>query len=161
MQTDVHGRLAGQGLRLIAHKRNLQHHILIGIRKHETSILCRYATGHISLADGGNQHHVGKRQRLLVLIHHAALDLFHPGCLARILNGEIGIVLYEGERFPLQHHLQGFLLALSLDIGCNAILVGSLIGKEDILLARLFNLLQHGSKRFVMHLKGHTSALSK
>jgi hypothetical protein len=35
------------------------------------------------------------------------------------------------------------------------------IGKEDILLARLFNLLQHGSKRFVMHLKGHTSALSK
>ena len=161
MQTDVHGRLAGQGLRLIAHKRNLQHHILIGIRKHEASILRRYATCHISLADGGNQHHVGERQRLLVLIHHPALDLFHPGCLARVLNGEIGVVLYEGERFPLQHHLQGFLLSLSLDIGSNAILVGSLIGKEDILLARLFNLLQHGSKRFVMHLKGHTSALSK
>jgi hypothetical protein len=32
----------------------------------------------------------------------------------------------------LQHHLQGFLLALSLDIGCNAILVGSLIGKWNI-----------------------------
>ena len=161
MQTDVHGRLAGQGLRLIAHKRNLQHHILIGIRKHETSILRRYATSHISLADGGNQHHVGKRQGLLVLIHHAALDLFHPGCLARILNGKIGVVFYKGERFSLQHHLQGFLLSFSLDIGCYMILVGSLIGKEDILLSRLFYLFQHGSKRFVMHLKGHTSALSK
>ena len=96
-----------------------------------------------------------------MLIHHAALDLFHPGCLARVLNGKIGVVLYEGERLPLQHHLQSFLLSFSLDIGGNAILVGSLIGKEDILLARLFYLLQHGSKRFVMHLKGHTSALSK
>ena len=96
-----------------------------------------------------------------MFIHHPALNLFHPGCLARVLNGKIGVVLYEGERFPLQHHLQGFLLSLSLDIGSNAILIGSLIGKEDILLARLFNLLQHRSKRFVMHLKGHTSALSK
>ena len=161
MQTDVHGRLAGQGLRLIAHKRNLQHHILIGIRKHEASILCRYATGHISLADGGNQHHVGKRQRLLVLIHHLALDLFHLCRLARVLNSKISIVFYEGERFSLQHHLQSFLLSFSLDIGCNVISVGSLIGKENILLSRLFYLFQHGSKRFVMYLKGHTSALSK